>query len=442
MEIKPVMMANSKRGRKKKVMKEKKSFSEGVKQLFKNPLFLMSLFIVTVTFLSYLPVFENDFVDYDDKKFIYGNTSIRGLDKENVTAIFEKSFLTPWYKPVVYLSWAVEYHFFGLDPVAFHTTNLILHILNSLLVFLIMIRILKRISPSFKFINWVALLIALLFSLSPVKVESVAWAVERKDVLFSLFFLSSILLYLRYIDNKKYRNMVIGSLLFGLSLISKSMAVTLPAILFLIDYLYKKKLNVSLFLEKAPYFVILLVGFYFYGFFTKDDDQEGIAHPGKVNTEYSINKDYFANNATYITSKVVFSSYRLNKWVVRSVAPAKLSVVHPLPELYFDKNIRAKNLLYPLLVIALLIAAILLFKRNRVFGFSVAFFLVTILPVFRMDIYESYLSDRYLYIPSLAIYFLIGMIVIWVLNKKPKSKYLLGVLMVIYLTYLATPRLK
>ena len=429
------MMANTKQGRKKKVMKEKKSFSQGVKQLFKNPLFLMSLFLVTVTFLSYLPVFENNFVDYDDKKFIYGNTSIRGLDKEHVAAIFEKSFLSPWYKPIVYLSWAVEYYFFGLNPVVYHTNNLILHILNSLLVFLIMIRILNRISPSYKFINWVALLIAALFSLSPVKVESVAWAVERKDVLFSFFFLSSMLLYLRYLDNKKYRNIVIGSLLFGLSLLSKSMAITLPAILFLIDYLYKKKLNITLFLEKAPYLVVLIAGFYFYGFFSKHTGDVGITHPGNVNTEYQINKDYYPDNASYLTNKAIFASYRINKWVTRSVAPAKLSVVHPLPKLYFDKNVRVINLLHLILIIAALTAAVLLFNRSRVFGFTIAFFLIMIVPVLGMEIYESHLSDRYLYIPSLAIYFLIGMIVIWVLNKKPKSKYFLGILMVVYLTY-------
>lgn len=409
---------------------------------YKSSFFWMAFGLLVVTFLCFLPVLSNDFVDYDDKKFIYGNYMIRDLSWDRLVMLFEHSFRTPWYKPLVYLSWAVEYKFWGYNPTVYHLNNLILHLLNSLLVLLIMRRILNNLYPAFKYNDWISLLIAALFSLSPLKVESVAWATERKDVLFSLFYLGSIIFYLKYIDLRKKRYVVYSSLIFILALLSKSMSITLPFMLFTFDYLYKRKLKLNLITEKIPYFIILLLGLYIYGVLIpkpKEDVTEYAAGPGTVGLDFQPQKENFNSTAGFYMHKILLSSYRMDKWMARTVVPVNLSVVHALPQLYFDRPNQLKSYVYPLILLILFAIGIYLHfrKKNRVWLFGTGFFFFSMLPVLQMRIYESYLSDRYTYIPSVGLFLMIGVGALLLIKYYPRIKYIVAGFMIAYLGFYA-----
>ena len=138
----------------------------------------------------------------------------------------------------------------------FHITNLLLHLVNTFLVF-------KLIDILFKN-NFIALITALLFGIHTLNVESVAWITERKNVLFTLFYLGSLICYLSYLDKKNFRYFLFTLILFVLALASKSAAVTLPVVLVLIDYIHQRDLFKRLVLtEKLPFFVLsLFIGIY------------------------------------------------------------------------------------------------------------------------------------------------------------------------------------
>jgi len=297
----------------------------------------MSLALVVVTFVCYIPTLKNDFVDYDDKKFIYGNPVIQGLNGEKFVEIFEYQYKSPWYKPMVYLTWAIEYHFFGLNPKAYHLTNIIIHLINTVLVFLILTRIIAYLYTKSRYRYWISAAVALLFSLSPLRVESVAWAVERKDVLFSLFFLGSMLSYLNYTVKGGYYRIIIGCLLFTIGIISKSMIITLPFVLFVIDYLFKRKLHYKLFLEKIPYFIVLIVGLYWLGVFNPENSADFTAAQSSIKNAISNNSEDNFTVFGLAVHKATFTSYRMVNWLSRIVAPQKLVVIYPLPDFYFEK---------------------------------------------------------------------------------------------------------
>ncbi len=163
-------------------------------------------FLVLAVVLCYLPVLPNDFVNWDDPSTITENPAIRHLDGAFLKWMFTTSATTNW-MPLTWLSFALDYRMGGLNPQIFHATNVLLHILNTILVLGVCLRLLKALPgregavspPAVKaFALPVAFLTALLFGLHPIHVESVAWATERKDVLYSFFYLWSLYLYLDY----------------------------------------------------------------------------------------------------------------------------------------------------------------------------------------------------------------------------------------------------
>src|SRR3989339_423851 len=217
----------------------------------RNIIFSVCLILI-VTFISYHSSIKNDFVNWDDNLYITGTNKIRELSLKSIVNFFT--------------SFDIEYKFFKLNPHAYHLTNLILHLINCLLVFWLIVLLSKKASVSF--------IVALLFGIHPLHVESVAWISERKDVLYALFYLGSIISYIYYLkgetlhfiqgDSKKQNDggkkyYYYSIFLFLLSLLSKSMAVTLPFVLILTDYLNNKKINKNTLKEKIPFFILSIV---------------------------------------------------------------------------------------------------------------------------------------------------------------------------------------
>ena len=221
--------------------------------------------------MIYLRALHCGFVSWDDPDFVLKNLAIRQLDSNLVVWAFTTvpAFSGIWI-PLTWISFAVDYHFWGLNPVGYHLTNILLHAANVTLLVLIAAHLCRRAFPENGAPPWVINLTlisaGLLFGIHPLRVESVAWVTERKDVLNGLFTFGAILFYLQYVQKKEgglegcaRRNYCLSLFCFLLSLMAKPVSVVLPAMLLIVDWypldrLKKGDLKVVL-LEKAPFFL-------------------------------------------------------------------------------------------------------------------------------------------------------------------------------------------
>lgn len=193
------------------------------------------LAILLVTIVVYLPALGNGFVEWDDREYVFDNPYIRSIDLQSLRWMFLSYYAANWH-PLSWLSLAVDYSIWGLDPRGYHLTNVILHGINTLIVVILAKMLFLAASEKRHLALPFAILTGLLFGLHPIHVESVAWVSERKDLLYTLFYLSSIVFYLKFrMDNFK-PGYWLCLLLFILSGLSKPMAISLPLVLMALDY--------------------------------------------------------------------------------------------------------------------------------------------------------------------------------------------------------------
>ncbi len=266
------------------------------------------LLLGAVTSAAFWPVAKCDFIDFDDQEYVTENEQVaRGLSWDGVLWAFQTGHAANWH-PLTWLSHMLDVQLFGLNPMGHHLTNLVFHVANTLLLFLV----LKRMTGAL----WRSATVAGLFALHPLHVESVAWISERKDVLSAFFFMLTLWVYVRYaeeakvlslkpksreglssvegqtsraetcaariqnpesniqdrthrISNHAGRYYALTLVLFALGLMSKPMLVTLPFVLLLLDYWPLRRLQLSgsaprsplrqLILEKLPFFFLATV---------------------------------------------------------------------------------------------------------------------------------------------------------------------------------------
>lgn len=219
---------------------------------------------VAVCLLVYLRTLTCGFVNLDDPQYVYDNPAIRTFDLQFIIESFTTSYMG-WWMPLTWISFAADYLFWGLNPLGFHLTNILLHAANTGLVVLIASRLLGPAAGG-RYSGWLPLFAALLWGLHPLRVESVAWITERKDVLNGLFSLGAILFYLRYVQasadsaQKNFRDYGIALLLFFLSLMAKPVSVVLPALFLLLDWYPLRRVQPGrigrVVLEKLPFFLL------------------------------------------------------------------------------------------------------------------------------------------------------------------------------------------
>ncbi|MCE5324467.1 tetratricopeptide repeat protein [bacterium] len=188
---------------------------------------IICVLLTIVTGAVYWQLTGSKFVIYDDPVFVTENQHINGLTYKNILWAVTGTVNGNW-QPAIWLTYMLDYQLFGLDPGAFHFTNLILHIANALLLLIL----LHRMTGSL----WKSAFVAAIFALHPLHVESVAWISERKDVLSTLFWLLTTLAYIRYAEKPNLRRYALVLIVFALGLMAKPMLVTLPIILLLLDY--------------------------------------------------------------------------------------------------------------------------------------------------------------------------------------------------------------
>jgi tetratricopeptide (TPR) repeat protein len=222
--------------------------------------------LLALTVVAYLPLWNNDFIDFDDEVYITANPQVlRGLSGSGFGWAWTTLHGAYW-QPLSWLSLQADAHFFSREvhghrlpsPAAFHAQNLFWHAASTLLLFAVW----QRLTGA----RWRSFLVAGLFAVHPLHVESVAWATERKDVLSCFFGILTLWAYARYLDRPGWLRYLAVAGAFALSLLSKPMLMTLPFVLLLLDYWPLRRLSLPiapaavgrLLLEKVPLFLLTL----------------------------------------------------------------------------------------------------------------------------------------------------------------------------------------
>jgi hypothetical protein len=186
------------------------------------------LFLTVASISTFWQVLYHEFVDYDDFQYVVENIHVRsGVTWEGIVWAFTATHMSNWH-PLTWLSHMMDCQIYGMKAGMHHLTNLLIHVANTLLLFVI----LKRMTRAL----WRSAFVAALFALHPLHVESVAWIAERKDVLSTLFWVLTMLTYVRYVERPGLVRYVLVLLSFALGLMAKPMLVTLPFVLLLLDY--------------------------------------------------------------------------------------------------------------------------------------------------------------------------------------------------------------
>ena len=215
-------------------------------------LWLGASLVLALTFAAHFRALQGQFVDWDDTIHITRNVAIRAITPHNLSLMFAHP-IAKLYCPLTWLSFAIDYQIWGQDPFGYHLTNLLLHLGNTLLVLLLVREVLR---DRFRHATAAALLTAAIFGVHPLRVESIAWATERKDVLFAFFYLGALLAYCDWLAAHKWRSYWACFGLFVASVLSKSAAVSFPIVLLIIDYFLAKR---KAWEEKIPFFTVSLI---------------------------------------------------------------------------------------------------------------------------------------------------------------------------------------
>ncbi len=359
------------------------------------------LLLALTTLVLYLPATRNGFVSLDDHEYIIDNTHVTpGLTWADIVWAFEFSGYASNWHPLTWLSHALDCQLYGLNPTGHHLVSVILHVINSVLVLLLF----RQMTGSL----WRSTFVAALFAWHPLHVESVAWASERKDVLSTLFWLLTMMAYVKYVREagarspKRWHFYALSLLFFALGLMSKPMLVTLPFALLLLDFWPLKRSSaplppgeqpallslpwLRLVFEKTPFF-LLAFGASLITYLTQQ-------HAGAVSSLEEVSLFRRAGNAAV--------AYLMYVW--KTIWPVHLAAFYPYP--------RHQSLLLILTAVVFLLACsalAFLGTKRRPFLFTGWFwFLGTLVPTIGLvQVGSQAMADRYMYIPSIGLFALI-----------------------------------
>src|SRR6187455_2752567 len=349
--------------------------------------------VAILTAVCLWPMLKNEFTNWDDEFYVINNPLLRGPQWKR---IFSEQVLGN-YHPLTILSYAFNFAISGLDPFSYLLVDYLFHIVNTLLVFYFI----WNISGKNKVI---AAFVALVFGIHPMHVESVAWVAERKDVLYTFFFLLSLIQYWIFLTRAKRKNLVYCFLFFVLSLLSKPAAIVLPLVLFLLDYWYGQSLKKDI-AFKIPFFALSII----FGIITVSI-QSSSAMAGL--------------SIFSITDRFFFACYVLMTYFYRFFVPYPLSAFHPFPITTFAGW---PIYLSPLFVVALLIA-LWFFRKNKIVVFGIFFYVINLLLVLQIiSIGLTIVSERYTYVPYIGLAFMVAMLVSRIKFIPPKVSLAVGI---------------
>jgi tetratricopeptide (TPR) repeat protein len=361
----------------------------------KSHLFLISAGLVLLIGAAFEPLRHNAFINYDDNKYITENPHIQsGITIQSIKWAFTSTQQSNWH-PLTWLSHMLDIELFGLDPLGHHLHNLLLHTISTVLLFWLLYKMTGAV--------WCSAFVAMAFGIHPLRVESVAWAAERKDVLGALFWMLTIAAYLYYVKRGGIYRYLLVILCFAMGLMAKPMLVTLPIVLLLLDFwpLGRVSGNMArLVVEKIPLLILVLASC----IITYQVQQSG----GSVTLHMS--PDVLVTNALG-----AYTSY-----LGKLVWPVDLAVLYPMKGVQnpHDKQWPAG---YLVLAFSILLAGCALAAaRHRKKPYLLTgwfWYVITLIPVIGIVRIGAHLiADRYTYLPSIGI----AILVAWTMKDLSK----------------------
>ncbi len=368
--------------------------------------------ILVFTTILFSGSLNNDILyGWDDGEYI-NNRSIRTMD---VGGFFNDYYLG-MYQPLAVMTLSWNYQSAKDNPVPYHATNLLLHLINTILVFYLFYKVAGRLD--------IAAFVTLLFAIHPMHVEGVAWIATRSNLLYSSFYLAALFSYVLYLEKRTFIHILLTFLFFILSCFSKSMAVTLPVLLLLFDYFYERKFNWKTLLEKVPFFLVSII----FGIVS-------ILAASEYNHIKNLSVDY------NLLDRAVLWMYSVVFYLVKAVVPANLSAVYAYPD---KEGMLLPGMYYfgAFIFLVIVLNVVILGRSRKTVIFGLLFFLITIslvLPVVWSRMLM--LADRYTYIPYLGIFFMFSRLYVRFVESESEriNKYQLFIntALFLYIIFLA-----
>jgi len=352
-----------------------------------NRILLIYLALVAITLAVFLQVSQHDFICLDDPVYVTSNNDIQsGITPKGVLWAFYTDHAKLWH-PLTWISLMLDHQLYGLNTGGYHVTNLILHILSTLLLF----ELLKRMTGAV----WRSAFVAALFAIHPLHVETVSWVTKRKDVLSGFFWMLTLFLYVYYTEKPAIQRYLLVLLCYACAVMSKPMVVTLPVIMILLDYWPLSRLRIgiknkkgSLILwqlkEKTPFFILSMVSVFSVFYIHRVR-----GNPLEVGPPFA--------------SRLANAFFSFMAYLHKTFWPRDLSFFYP-----FSDQIPLWQVLGSAGMIVVISFAILMAMKRLPFLFvGWAWYAITIAPVIGI-IFNSdrTMSDNYTYLPSIGIFIL------------------------------------
>ena len=333
--------------------------------------------VLAVTFILFIPTLRNGFTNWDDVIYVTQNALLKDLSMEGLKNIFSTPVVSN-YHPLTILSLALNYKFAELSPLTYHLTSVLLHVINTGFVFWFI----WLLSSGNK---WVSAFVALLFGIHPMHVESVAWISERKDLLYTMFYVAAMIVYIKYVRVRQVKYLVWVTILGALSLLCKPAAIVLPLSLIALDYYLRRDWNWSWITEKIPLFILSAVMAY-------------------VTLTIQSQKAVASVELHGVLDRICFAGYGLIGYLLKVIVPYPLSALHPFP-----KELTIYYYLATLASVAgIIFLALKVRSRNYLFGFG--FYIINLVLVLQLiSIGNAVVAERYTYVPYISIFFLMAM---------------------------------
>jgi protein O-mannosyl-transferase len=371
----------------------KSKAADGPSGLFTSPEkhgSIVCLLLAVITLALYNPVTRHPFVNYDDDRYVTENVHVRqGLTWDTVSWMLTSTEQANWH-PLTWMSHALDCSLFRLNPAGHHFTSVLVHVVNVILLFLLLMWATGRMGPS--------LLVAAIFAVHPINVESVAWVAERKNVLCTLFFLLTLWAYGWYARKPGWKRYLAVFTLFAAALAAKPMAITLPFVLLLLDYwpLARSRSATDsesqavswsrLVVEKLPLFTLSVAS----AVITMHVQQAG----GAVRSVEQFSLGVRISNAIY--------AYAMYLW--KTIWPICLAPLYPHP----GNSLATWQITTAALVLVTLTAVVLKLRARRYLLVGWLWFLGTLIPVIGLvQVGDAAMADRYAYIPLIGIFVMI-----------------------------------
>jgi tetratricopeptide (TPR) repeat protein len=388
-----------------------------------------ALAVMIIVFITYRGALENSFTDWDDYGYVIDNELVRNPGDNYLKDLFTTPVLLN-YHPLTILTLRLNNNECkscpeGISAKPFIRGNIILHIFNSLLVLAFVFLLTDR--------NVIAsLLVALLFGVHPMHVESVAWIAERKDVLYSFFFLAGLIAYLFFKKKERSKHLWLATafIFFVLSCLSKATAVVFPVVLILINFWidYPEKRSVSKAIRSSfslrnllllvPFFIVSL----FFGIMAvriqNNENFLGILNPVENAVDVVNTVQPFS-----ILQRFQVAGYGFMMYIIKFLVPVNLIAFYPYPEISEFKGGIFSVILWLSLAATVLIAITSIWssKKTRLYVFGTGFFFITIALVLQfISVGNAMMADRYSYLPYIGLSMIPAMLITG-LNKKARN---------------------